>query len=476
MIVKKDKESILDYEKDASNLHGSTDIVFLPNDTNDILKVLEFARKNNRTIAISGSRTGLTGGCVPDNDIVLSLENMNRILEINKTEMYAWVEPGLKISDFHEELDKHGLYYPPNPTETNSSIGGNIANNASGSRAFKYGNTRPFVLEMQVILSNGEIVNLNGKLQNDIYEIKSPDSDFRFDIQNVKIPHKKNSAGYYSQNGMRDFDIFIGSEGTLGIVSKVKVKLIQKPHCKVSLLAFFVDYDNMFKFVEEARQKSFSEDSILDSNLIEFLDSTALELTDAVYPKETAGSIWIEQYCDSDEIKETILAEWYELITKYTKLAEDTFLAYDAITERKINEIRHKVPLGVTEFIAQHGFSKMGTDTAVADEFAKDLFDYGCLVCSERNIKHVVWGHIGNSHLHINVLPTTEEEYQKAVEAFDLILDRSLDYGGTISGEHGIGKIKKKHFHKMYEKELDYFKKIKSVFDPEEILGKGNLF
>ncbi len=476
MIVKKDKESILDYEKDASNLHGSTDLVFIPNDTDDVLKVLDFAKKNKRTIAISGSRTGLTGGCVPENDIVLSMEGMNRILEINKEEMFAWIEPGLKIEDFHAELDKFDLYYPPNPTETNSSIGGNVANNASGSRAFKYGNTRPFVMELEVALSTGEIVLLKGEKQNSTYSIKTEKTNFSFELHNVKIPHKKNSAGYYSQKGMRDLDIFIGSEGTLGIVTKVKVKLISKPNCKVSLLAFFDNYDQIFEFVKEARQKSFSNDSVLDSNLIEFLDCTALAMTDAEYPINTAGSIWIEQYCDSEEHKESILEKWYELITKYSPLAEDTFLAYDSKTERKINELRHKVPLGVTDFIAQHGFSKMGTDTAVGDEYAQALFDYGCKVCEERNVKHVVWGHIGNSHLHINVLPTTQEEYSKAIEAFDLILDKSLEFGGTISGEHGIGKIKKKHFHKMYSEEMDYFKYIKSIFDPDSIFGNGNLF
>ncbi len=476
MIIKKDKDLILDYEKDASNLHGTAESVYIPNDTQDIVKVLKFAAENNKTIAVSGSRTGLTGGCVPENDIVISLEGMNKIIEINETEMYAWVQAGVIIADFHEELDKHGLYYPPNPTETNSSIGGNVANNASGSRAFKYGNTRPFVQEMEVVLSNGEVVHLTGNIQNDVYSLRTKNQEYSFEIRNVKIPHKKNSAGYYSRKGMRDLDLFIGSEGTLGIVTKVKVKLIPKPNFKVSLLAFFADYNNMFDFVKIARDLSVNDSSLLDTNLIEFLDCTALEVSETDYPKEAVGAIWIEQYSDTEELKDIILGKWYNLISQYTCLVDETFLAYDAITERKITELRHKVPLGVTEYIAQHGFSKMGTDTAVGDEYAKDLFDYGCKVCKDRNIKHVVWGHIGNSHFHINVLPSTQEEYDKAVEAFNLILDKSLDFGGTISGEHGIGKIKKYHFHKMYKNELEYFKSIKSILDPNIMLGNGNLF
>ncbi len=476
MIVKKDKESILDYEKDASNLHGSTDIVFLPNDTLDVVKVLDFAKNNHRTIAISGSRTGLTGGCVPENDIVISLQNMNRIIEINTEQMYAWLEPGVIIEEFHAELEKYGLFYPPNPTETSSSIGGNVANNASGSRAFKYGNTRPFVTEMELVLSSGEIVHLDGSVQDDVFSISTEDKNYSFPIQDVRIPHKKNSAGYFSRRGMRDFDLFIGSEGTLGIVTKIKVNLIKKPEQRVSLLAFFDSYDGLFNFVEEARGKSNADDSILDSNLIEFLDCTALEMTDAAYPMETKGAIWIEQYCENEQIKDEILSTWYELIQKYSTLYEDTYLAYDAITERKIAELRHKVPQGVTEFIAQHGFSKMGTDTAVPDKNCRELFEYGCRICMERGIKHVVWGHIGNSHLHINVLPKSAEEYEKATEAFDLILDKSLEFGGTISGEHGIGKIKKKHFHKMYKDELAYFRQIKQIFDPNGILSPGNLF
>jgi D-lactate dehydrogenase (cytochrome) len=194
-------------------------------------------------------------------------------------------------------------------------------------------------------------------------------------------------------------------------------------------------------------------------------------MTDAAYPMETKGAIWIEQYCENEQIKDEILSTWYELIQKYSTFHGDTYLAYDAITERKIAELRHKVPQGVTEFIAQHGFSK-----AVPDKNCRELFEYGCEICIERGIKHVVWGHIGNSHLHINVLPKSAEEYEKATEAFDLILDKSLEFGGTISGEHGIGKIKKKHFHKMYKDELTYFREIKQIFDPNGIFSPGNLF
>ena len=488
MIVKTDSDSVFPYTYDSSNLKGNADIVYIPESLDELKQAIKLNYDNNILINFSGSGTGITGSRVPNGGAVISTEKLKSIIEFNDD--YAVIEPGISLLELNEFLEEKGKFLPPNPTEINASIGGNIATNASGARSFKYGAIRNWILGLEIILSNGESIYIErGQiLSKDGYiEFKTnQDNNFKIETFDIGMPKVKNASGYYLAEKIDLIDLFIGSEGTLGAYGKIKVRIIDKPSNILGAVIYFDNSKKLLQFVEFVRSSSllnnqlnFENNQEISARLIEYFDSNSLDLLRPKYtqiPQNAIGAVWIEQEY-AQQYEEHILEKWYSIISEYTNLSDDTWIALNDKEHENLREFRHELPLQVYENLTNNSQKKVGLDTAVPDESFHELFKFYLDNFSKLNLQNVIFGHIGNSHLHANIFCKNDEEYQKALEIYDKVIDLSLKIGGTVSAEHGIGKLKKKYLIKMYGQEIiDKMKQIKKTLDTKSLLNIGTMF
>jgi D-lactate dehydrogenase (cytochrome) len=487
MIIKTSPDEIENYISDASNFRGRCEAVYIPESVDEIPDILKTANRNKTPVTISGNGTGLTGARVPLGGILISTEKLNRIIEINKEEKYIIVEPGVILDNLEREVNEHKLLYPPDPTEWNCFIGGTIATNASGEKTFKYGPTRNFVEELQVVLADGETLNLKRGVQkargSDLELLTDSGNKIAFKIPVVEMPEVKNASGYYLKENMDVIDLFIGSEGTLGFIIKIKLKLVDLPDNILSSVIFFNTEDDAISFIEAARTISFktrlrSIDSI-DALALEFMDENCFSLLREDYPQipENAGAaVWFEQETTKQN-NEKLFNDWTELITRYKGNPETAWFALSAKDKKKMEEFRHSVSVKANEFVARNNVKKLGTDVAVPDKYFRNFYKECKTLVKDSGLKFISYGHFGNSHLHLNMLPSNKDEYEKGKVIYGQICEKAVQLDGTISAEHGVGKLKTEYLKMMYgDENIRKMAEIKKILDPNLILGKGTLF
>ena len=211
MIIKTNPDEFENFVVDASNFKGNCEAVYFPENVEEIVSIIKEANKNKTKVTVAGNRTGLTGACVPQNGIVIATDKLNKILEINSKEFYAVVEPAVLLSDFQKELKQQKLFYPPDPTETNCYIGGTVATNASGAKTFKYGPTRDYVIGLQVVLPDGEVIDLErGKQKANGYDLTlttQSGKNISLQIPDYTFPAVKNASGYFVKKDMDAIDL-----------------------------------------------------------------------------------------------------------------------------------------------------------------------------------------------------------------------------------------------------------------------------
>ena len=488
MIIKSDKELFLDYLKDASNYTGECDKVYIPENEKDLVEILRECYSAKTKITISGARTGLTGAASPQGGVVISMEKFNKIIEINKDEKYAVVESGVILSNFISEISRQNLFYPPDPTEQNCSIGGNIACNASGAKTYKYGPTRSYILALEGYLSNGKKFHIE---RNTVF---AKGLDFQMALEdntlikgtlpNYQMPKVKNAAGYYAKPNMDLIDLFIGSEGGLAAITKAKLKLIDSPKKLLSIVAYFNDELKAFDFLEDAklidRSYHLSQSPVkISPRALEYFDSRSLNFIKKDYanmPEEARGAVWFEQEIEESN-EENTLNLWIELMEKHKALTDLSWFAMDEKELAKIKDFRHSVSWKVAEYIAQKNIKKVGTDFAVPNENFKEYFNFVKQKAEESNVDYLMYGHFGNSHIHLNFLPQNQEEYDKAKKHYRELAFKAVELKGTVSAEHGIGKLKKEYLEIMYGKEnILKMALVKKAFDDKFILNPDNIF
>ncbi len=487
MITKTSPDEIQNYLSDASNFKGFCDAVYFPETKKEIPEILIEANKNKTPVTIAGNRTGLAGACVPLGGVVISTEKLNKIIKINAKELYAVLEPGVILADFQSILKEKKLLYPPDPTEENCFIGGTVATNASGKKTFKYGPTRNFVLELEIILADGETLHLsrNGK-KADNYNLKlqsESGKEFEIEIPDFKMPGTKNASGYFCKKDMDAIDLFIGSEGTLGIITKVKVKIVPYPADILSSVVFFNDERNALSFIKNAREISFDTrlnkivDSI-DALALEFFDENSLNYLqedNSRIPLSAKAAVWFEQEIGSNE--ELILEKWMSLINEFNGDEESAWFAFSESDKKNIEQFRHSLPLKVNEYISKNNLRKLGTDVAVPHDKFEELYFYSKSEVEKENLGYVVFGHFGNSHVHLNMLPQNQKEMEIGKSIYKIICSKAIELGGTVSAEHGIGKLKTEYLLEMYgQNNIEKMIAVKKVLDPNFILGRGNIF
>jgi len=433
-----------DYEHDEMTIYGlyAPEAVLLAQNTDEISAVLRYCCQKGIAVTPRGAGTGLCGGCVAvRGGIVLSTERMKRVLEVDEKNMTATVEPGVLLMEFPKALEGTGLFYPPDPGEKTATMGGNAMTNAGGMRAVRYGVTRDYVLGMEVVLSSGEILTLGGK--------------------NVKT-----SSGYSL------IDLLVGSEGTLGILTKLTVKLIPEPKANISLLIPFDDLDTCIGAVPavlgcgcEPTAVEFMEreviacaetylgkqfpDASADAYLLVRLDGASVEALRPAMDRLTDLALSIGArdvlLADTDERKESIWnarGAFLEAIKNSTTVMDEC----DVVVPRE----------RIADFVRQSG--QIGREAGVR-------------ICS--------FGHAGDGNLHIYVCKDAMED-QAWAKALEQVMDRlyaaARNLGGEVSGEHGIGHAKREFLREsLGETQMALMRGIKSVFDPAGILNPGKV-
>ena len=488
MIIKTSINEIQNYLSDASNFRGYCDAVYFPENEQDICGILQEAFNNNICVTISGNGTGLTGARVPQGGVVISMEKLNKIVEINEEQNYAVVEPGVILSEFQDKVKSHNLLYPPDPTEKSCYIGGTVATNASGEKTFKYGPTRNYVLELDIVLPDGDILKLKrNTIIAEGYKLSLKTESGRLifiELPDYKMPSTKNAAGYYCKKDMDAIDLFIGSEGTLGVIVKIKLKLEQLPARLISCLVFFNQEINALNFIEKARDISFNSrlehnKTTIDALALEYFDERTLNFLrsdNPLIPETAKSGVWFEQEV-TDENENIIFDKWMSLVIEFQGDEKSAWFAITENDRKKIQEFRHSISVKINEFIAKGNLKKLGTDAAVPDAKFEELYFYSKELVENAKLNFVIYGHAGNSHIHLNMLPKNEEEYNTGLNIYLEICNKAIALGGTVSAEHGIGKLKTDYFLLMYEQDtITKMVEIKRNFDPHMILGRGNIF
>ncbi len=433
-----------DYTHDEMILYGKgqPEALVQIKSTEEASRILAYANQEGLPITPRGAGTGLCGGCVPlVGGIVLSTALMNRILEIDRDTMTAVVEPGVLLMELQAAASEQGLLYAPDPGEKSATIGGNVMTNAGGMRAVRYGVTRDYVRGMQVVLADGEILELGGKIA-------------------------KNSSGYSLK------DLLVGSEGTLGIVTRLTLKLLPSPKKMISLLIPFNRLDDALKAVPKIMQLPFV------ATTIEFMEKEVLddaqEYLGKDFPNRDYPAYLIVSYSGSSTQEiETMLDQAANCAMENGAL--DVFLSDTEERQESIWNAR-----GAFLEAIKNSTTEMDECDVVLNIDCVAEFIAFTRVCAERyQLRIRSFGHAGDGNLHVYVCRDQMEEsaWQTALKAcMDGFYRKARELGGQVSGEHGIGHAKREYLKQSIGSvQLALMKKIKAAFDPNGILNPGKV-
>ncbi len=432
------------YSFDASNNQQNKalpDAVVFVENIEQVLKVVKIANEQMTPIICRGAGTNTVGACVPTHGgIVLNFSKMNKILEINPENMTARVQPGVVVGDLQKAVEKQGLFYPPDPSNLKiSTIGGSIAQNSAGARCFKYGATKDYIIDMLVVMANGELIRTGS---NTI----------------------KNATGYNLGS------IFIGSEGTLGIVVEATIKLIPKPEETQVIMAYFDTVEDSIYAVNKIIEKQ------VFPATIDFMDKNAIQTVEKFYPtgllcdKESALIIELDGY-------NTEISRQRETICEILRTNNAANIQYSRTKEEAehIWAARRSSMAACTKLKPNVTTDDIIVPRSNLAKLVKGVQD----ICTRHNLTVCLVGHVGDGSVHpqIPIDYNNKEEYKHYKIAKSEIYQLTARLGGIISGEHGIGLEKKAYISQVVDGgALGYMRQIKKIFDPKNILNPYKIF
>ncbi len=437
-----DKAHMIAYSYDATRNHFEPDAVVFPRNEEDISEILKYCNEHGIVIVPRGAGSGFTGGALPSKGgIVLAFEkHMNKILEIDMKNMVAVVQPGVINKDLQRAVEEVGLFYPPDPaSQEYSTIGGNVSENAGGMRAAKYGITKDYVMAIRAVLPNGDVIRAGKRTIKDV-------------------------AGYNIPG------ILVGSEGTLAVLSEITLKLIPKPKMTKTAMG-------IFKSVTEAMEAVYKTmASGVTPVAMEFLDNLTIRAVEETYHKglpTDAGALLVtdvdgnlEQDLDFQLAQiEKVFREngCYEF-----KIAKDEKEAADLWFARR----------NASQAITMYGSKKINEDVTVPRSALPELLEKFYAIADKYGIKIPCFGHTGDGNVHTNVMVDGSDPKQVEIgyKAIEEVFQATVDLGGTLSGEHGIGLAKAPYMHMAFtDAEMELFKAIKKAFDPNNILNPSKM-
>jgi len=455
-----DADVIAGYLTDASNTSGHAEALVRPRSTEEVAAVVQHCQSQGVPLTITAQRTATTGAAVPHGGWLLSTELLNRAHAPDD------VDAGVILGEHQDSLEAQGLLFPPDPTSRyDCSIGGAIACNASGARSFRYGATRPWIEAVTAVLPTGDIVEAD----------RSTPIPAHWPRLSWTEPAVKSAAGYVPADNL--LDLLIGHEGTLGVVTRARLRLLPAPQAVLSLFAFFPDDEAVVRFVETARADAVRARAVpvtpgpLQPRALEYFDANALRLARTRapdIPDAARAAVLIEVEHEGEPPYDP----WLGALEDSGAMVDDTIVADDTKGLRKLHAIRHAIPASVNEQVVRNGMPKVGTDFAVPDAVLSDVLARYRAV----EMPHVCFGHIGDNHLHLNLLPDSADALARARQLYVELARYAVSRGGTVSAEHGIGKIKRGLLAEMVGDEVVHrFRALKAAVDPNWVLGRGTL-
>ena len=433
-----------DYEKDEiGTVRKATNVVCKVNNTQEISAIMKYANEKLIPVTVRGSGTGLVGACVPVYEgILLDMTKMNKIINLDEKNLVLEVEPGVLLMDIYEYVEQRGYFYAPDPGEKTATIGGNVATNAGGMRAVKYGVTRDWVKAMEVVLPNGEITLLGRVVA-------------------------KNSTGYSLK------DLIIGSEGTLAIITKLYLKLISLPAKTLSLLVPFASPNEAIYSVPKLLQTN------LTPTAIEFFDRNTIG-----FAEEFLGKKFPERRYDAyilltfDGTSDEDLNKQAE---KAAKLALNNLGALDVLivdTQERKDDV-WKARSAFLEAIKASTTMMDECDVVVPRDKIAEYISFTHHLSTKYEVRIPSFGHAGDGNLHIYICKDNIDDKKWNLllkQVFDEMYDKAKEMGGLVSGEHGIGYAKKEYMHRLLgDTQIALMKGIKNVFDPNNVLNPGKV-
>jgi len=444
------------YLEDASGAKGFADRICVPASEAELIALLEEATRQSIPVTIAGGGSGLTGGRVPFGGWLISMEKFRR-LEVHSGS--ATVGAGVTLHDLHAAAKASGQFYPPDPTETMAFLGGTIAANSSGSRSFKYGATRRWIQRLRVALVDGRILDVR---RGDAVD---------FDLPSIPQPaSRKHSAGYQLQPGMDWIDLFCGSEGTLGVVIEADVQLLPNPAELLNGIIFFSSDDACLDALDQWR-------SVPNIRMLEYVDNPALRMIEQRYPdvpKHARAAIITEQIIESG----ADIDAWAERLEQTAALEAESWFGSSDFDRERFRKFRHALPETALATAQRNGFPSLGTDFSVPIDKNREMLAFYRQHMDRIMPGHYcIFGHAGDAHPHVNMLPATQEEFDAGTEALMLFAQKAVSLGGSVSAEHGLGKRKAKFLPVQYTPEqIEAMKAVKRRLDPDWRLGPGTFF
>ncbi len=444
--VERDPELLARYSHDETeDLRFLPELALSPRTPEQISEILALCNKHRIPVTPRGAGTGLSGGAIPvRGGVVISTWRMNDILEIDPRNMMVITEPGVITQELQEEVQKLNLYYPPDPASKGSCfIGGNVAENSGGPRAVKYGVVKDWVLNLEVVLPNGDIIWTGANTL-------------------------KNSTGYNLTQ------LFVGSEGTLGIITKVVLRLIPYPPHRITLLAPFRRMRKAMEAVSALFMKG------LNPSALEFMERNAIVLAMEFAGR---GALPMDEKTEAQlliEVDGFNMDLLYEDCEKISEILSDFDVGEILIADNeKDKEALWYLRSRIAEAVKAHSVYKE-EDTVVPRAFLPELIDKVKEIGNKYGFRSICYGHAGDGNLHVNILKgnLSEDFWNDGLrEALRELFTEVRKLGGTISGEHGIGLVQKEFLPIVFSPaEIAAMKNIKKIFDPGNILNPGKIF
>jgi D-lactate dehydrogenase (cytochrome) len=517
-VIKNVGDEYADYLRDESRMVGQADSIVFPKSERDLRSMLAEASRAGSPVTIQGARTGITGGAVPRGGQVINLSRMDRVLGLRYDEaagtFFLTVQPGVLLAELRKaiaarQFDTTGWsaasqqalgklqaappqFFPPDPTETGASVGGMIACNASGACSYFYGSTRRHVERLRLITVDGSVLHLRRGTDKargrDFVLCTEHGAAMGESLPAYSMPAVKNASGYYAAENMDMVDLFIGSEGTLAVVAEAELRLSPAPAVVWGVMMFFGAEPDAVKFVRKLRA------SEARPVAIEFFDHGALNLLRRQkaenpafqelpsMPAEWHTAIYAEFHGQADANVEAAVELASGILTECGGKDDATWLASDDRERERLRFFRHAVPESVNLLIdlrrkVDPSLTKLGTDLAVPDKELEKILRMYRTELDEAKLEYVIFGHIGNNHVHVNILPRSPAEYDAGKKLYLAWAQKVVQLNGTVSAEHGIGKLKTAMLREMYgEDGIRQMQAVKRAFDPYNLLNPGNLF
>ncbi len=437
-----DKAHLIAYSYDATRTKFEPDAVVFPRNEEDVSAILKYCNKHRIVIVPRGAGSGFTGGALPSSGgIVLGFEkHMNKILEIDMKNMVAIVQPGVVNMDLQRAVEEVGLFYPPDPASQDySTIGGNVSENAGGMRAAKYGITKDYVMATRAVLPNGDIIKAGKRTIKDV-------------------------AGYNISG------ILIASEGTLAVLTEITLKLIPKPKMTKTAMGIFPTVNDAMEAVYKTMASGITPVAM------EFLDNLTIRAVEQTFNKGLpvdAGALLVT---DVDGNLEDDLNFQLTQIEKVFKEngCSDFKIAKDAKESADIWFARRNA----SPALSIYGSKKLNEDVTVPRAVLPELLEKFYAIADKYSVNIPCFGHTGDGNVHTNVMVdgSDPEQVKIAYQAIEEVFQATIDLGGTLSGEHGIGLAKAPYMHMAFtDEEMNLFKSIKMAFDPKNILNPAKM-